>query len=433
MQVMKPPQIMQKNSTLKCDMNKTKKQLIGPFSQIVTMHGLPPAGPIADTDLDIITQGGILIENGTIVETGIYETLKNKITIQETNIDRINKDMVLLPGLVDAHTHICFAGSRASEYAMRIAGKTYLEIARQGGGIMDTVRQTRKASLDQLITDLKTRCSELLSEGVTTCEVKSGYGLTIRDELKMLQAIKAVNEEHDIDLIPTALPAHVCPPEFEDPMDYIQIIVQDLLPEITRQNLANRIDIYIDEGAFNLEQGRFYLNAARENGFSITIHADQFRVAGTQLAIEFNAVSADHLEVSEQQEIDLLAKHHITGIVLPGASLGLGLPFAPARNMLDSGMAVAIASDWNPGSAPMGDLLVQSCLIGAYEKLSMAETLAAITARAAKTLKCENKGILSAGKKADMIAFSCSNFQEIIYRQGKLKPVHLWKNGTRVK
>lgn len=414
-------------------MNKTNKQLIGPFSQMVTMHGQPPVGPIEDKNLDIISQSGIIIENETIVETGPFEAMKNKIDIQNTDIYAINEDMVLLPGFIDAHTHICFAGSRASEYAMRIAGKTYLEIAKQGGGIMDTVRQTRKATLAELIMDLKIKCSELLSEGVTTCEVKSGYGLTLQDELKMLQAIKTVNEEHDIDLIPTALPAHVCPPEFEDPEDYINMIVQDLLPEITRQNLANRIDIYIDEGAFNLKQGRVYLSAARENGFSITIHADQFCVAGSQLAVEYHAVSADHLEVSGQQEIDSLAKHHITGVVLPGASLGLGLPFAPARNMLDSGMAVAIASDWNPGSAPMGDLLVQACLIGAYEKLSMAETLAGITFRAAKTLNCENRGILCAGNKADMLAFQCSNYQEILYRQGKMKPVHVWKNGIKIK
>jgi imidazolonepropionase len=215
-------------------------------------------------------------------------------------------------------------------------------------------------------------------------------------------------------------------------MTYIRMIVGELLPEIARQKLSDRADIYIDEGAFNLEQGRVYLDAAQKFDFSITLHADQFRVAGSQLAIEYKAISADHLEVAGKQEIELLARHRVTGVVLPGASLGLGLPFAPARQMLDSGMTVAIASDWNPGSAPMGDLLVQSCLIGVYEKLSLAETLAGITTRAAIALECPDRGTLEAGKIADMIAFPCSNYQEIFYRQGKMKPVHVWKNGIQV-
>ncbi|MBN1999250.1 imidazolonepropionase [candidate division KSB1 bacterium] len=412
---------------------KKNKHLFGPFTQIVTMKGLPPTGAIDDDRMDVIPGGGLVIENGIIIKSGFFETLEKEVDSQNTEIHNIKENLVLLPGLIDAHTHICYAGSRSSEYAERLAGKTYQEIAKQGGGIMSTVRQVRQASLPDLVENLKTRCSELLADGITTCEVKSGYGLTVKDELKMLQAIHIVNDQQSIDLIPTALPAHVCPPEFEDPMAYIQKITRELLPEIVRQKLAERADIYIDEGAFNLEQARVYLEAARKNGFSITLHADQFRVAGSRLAIEYNATSADHLETSGQQEIDLLAKFHVTGVVLPGASLGLGLPFAPARRMLDSGMTVAIASNWNPGSAPMGDLLVQACLIGVYEKLSLAETLAGITTRAAMALECQDRGTLEAGKTADMIAFPCSNYQEVVYRQGKIKPVFVWKNGIKVK
>lgn len=409
------------------------KQIIGPFSQIVTMKGLPPNGSITDEQMDIIPDGGIIIENGIIQKCDSFESLKNEMDFLNTEFLEIKKELVLLPGLIDAHTHICYAGSRSAEYAMRLAGKSYLEIAKQGGGIMSTVRQTRKASLAELVESLKMRCSDLLADGITTCEVKSGYGLTVADELKMLQAIQIVNEEHEIDLIPTALPAHVCPPEFDDPMNYIQMIIKELLPEIASQKLASRADIYIDEGAFNLEQGKAYLNAAQKHGFSVTIHADQFRVAGSQLAVEYNAISADHLEASGQEEIELLATHQITGVALPGASIGLGLPFTPARKILNAGIALVIASDWNPGSAPMGDLLVQACLLGVYEKLSLAETLAGITTRAAMVLECPDRGMLEAGKIADMIAFPCDNYQEIIYRQGKMNPVFVWKKGKKIK
>ena len=412
---------------------KKERQLIGPFSQIVTMIGMPPAGAIADKDLEIITQGGLVLKNGIIVETGPFATLKRGADPNKTEINEIKEELVLLPGLIDAHTHICYQGSRAAEYAMRMAGKSYLEIAKQGGGILDTVRQTRRASIADLAEGLRTRCSVLLADGITSCEVKSGYGLTVADELKMLQAIRIVNDQHDIDLIPTALPAHVCPPEFDDPVAYIRKITAELLPEIARQKLSSRADVYIDRDAFNAQQGRIYLDAAQKNGFSTTIHADQFSIAGSLLAAEYSAKSADHLEASGHREIELLAEHHVTGIVLPGASLGLGQPFAPARRMLDCGMTVAIASDWNPGSAPMGDLLVQACLIGAYEKLSLAETLAGITVRAAAALEYTDRGILSAGKKADMIAFPCNNYMEIPYRQGKVKPVHVWKSGQKVK
>jgi imidazolonepropionase len=408
-------------------------QLWGPFAQILTMNHLPPAGPIADDQLEIVSGGGILVENGTIREIDDFKRLRKQISLQQMTIHELKEDLVLMPGLIDAHTHICHAGSRASDYAKRLTGVSYQEIAKQGGGIMDTVEQTRQATSSELAHGLQVRCNELLNRGVTTVEVKSGYGLTVQDELKMLEVIRSVNERHPIDLIATALPAHICPPEFEDPMVYIRHMIYKFLPEVRRRNLARRADIYIDQNAFGVEHGALYIREAKNLGYTVTIHADQFSIGGSRLAVSWKAVSADHLEISGPPEIKLLAANQVIGTVLPGASLGLGLSFAPVRKMIDAGMVVAIASDWNPGSAPMGDLLIQACLLGAYEKLSMAELLAGITVYAARALECSDRGVLDAGKTADMIAFPCHDYREIIYRQGALKPVHVWKRGRQVK
>ena len=413
-------------------MNQSK-QLWGPFAQILTMNHLPAAGPIADNQLEIVSGGGIVVENGMIREIDNYKNLADQTTSRQMTIHELKEDLVLMPGLIDAHTHICHAGSRASDYAKRVTGVTYQEIAKQGGGIMETVRQTRQATSLELANSLQVRCNELLSCGVTTAEVKSGYGLTVQDELKMLEVIRSVHEKHPLDLIATALPAHICPPEFEDPMRYIRHMICQLLPEVRRRNLARRADIYIDQGAFGVEHGEVYIREARNLGYSVTIHADQFSIGGSRLAVSWKAVSADHLEISGPPEIQQLATSHVIGTVLPGASLGLGRPFAQVRKMIDAGMTVAIASDWNPGSAPMGDLLIQACLLGAFEKLSMAETLTGLTVNAASALECPDRGVLDEGKTADMIAFPCNDYREIFYRQGALKPVYVWKKGQKIK
>jgi imidazolonepropionase len=409
------------------------RQLIGPFTQILTMNHLPTAGPIANNQLEIVSGGGIVVGHGMILEIGEFKKLAKQTPSLPVIIQELKEDFVLMPGLIDAHTHICHAGSRASDYAMRLAGRSYLEIAEQGGGIMDTVRRTREASRSELADILEIRCDDLISRGITTAEVKSGYGLTVRDELKMLEAIQSVNARHSLDLVATALPAHICPPEFKDPMVYIRHMIKELLPEVRRLNLSRRADIYIDLGAFDAEHGAVYLREAKNLGFTVTVHADQFSIGGSRLAAVSKAVSADHLEASGAPEFALLAENGVIGTILPGASLGLGTPFAPARNMIDAGMTVAIASDWNPGSAPMGDLLIQACLLGAFEKLSMAEILAGLTINAARALECPDRGVLDTGKTADMIAFPCQDYREIIYRQGALKPVYVWKKGRQVK
>lgn len=400
------------------------KKLIGPFRQIVSMD--------ENAKLSIHENSGILIDKDIIINIDGYSSLVARTDGIAKELIPIKQELVLLPGFIDAHTHICFAGDRSADYALRSAGKSYLEIASAGGGIMTTVHSTRKASLQELTDGIIMRAKRLLSEGITTCEVKSGYGLTVRDELKMLYAIKLADDQLDIDLIATALPAHICPPEYSH-SKYIELITKELLPEIVKQKLATRADIFIEKGAFSADHAIPYLNTARDLGFDLTIHADQFTPAGSSVAAQYDAVSADHLEVSGPAEIALLAGKNISATVLPGASLGLGMPFAPARKILDAHVTLVIASDWNPGSAPMGDLLMQASLLGMNQKLSLPEILNAITRNAAYVLKLSDRGILKEKYKADMIAFPCSDYREIFYNQGKMHPVHIWKNGIGIK
>jgi imidazolonepropionase len=396
------------------------KKLIGPFTQILPLSGMPLKGALRDDQLQVIPNGGILIENGLILAVGDFENLRKENPL--TQVDEITGHSVLLPGFIDCHTHICFAGSRAKDYAMRIQGKSYLEIAKAGGGIWDSVTQTRAASEDLLVDLLLQRIERHLAEGVTTIEIKSGYGLSVEEELKQLRVIKLAAAKTKASLVATCLAAHMLPMDFNGSQrEYLSYILNDLLPIVKRENLAQRVDIFIEESAFNAQDALMYLNKAKQIGFDVTVHADQFTTGGSEVAVNMGAVSADHLEASGEQEIKLLANSNTVAAVLPGASLGLGMPYAPARKLLDAGACVAIASDWNPGSAPMGDLLMQAAAMSAAEKLSTAEVFAGLTFRAAKALRLNDRGTLTAGFRADMQAYPTDDYREILYHQGKLR------------
>ncbi|MCO5946320.1 imidazolonepropionase [Mucilaginibacter flavidus] len=398
------------------------KTLHGPFTQILPLTGMSLKGALTDDQLQVITGGGILIEDGVILSVGDFETLrKNNPSAQ---INEIETQAVLLPGFVDCHTHICFAGSRAKDYAMRIQGKTYLEIAKAGGGIWDSVTQTRAADEATLTESLLKRIERHLAEGVTTIEVKSGYGLSVEQELKQLRAIKAASTQTKASIVATCLAAHMVPKDFSGSQtEYLQHVLNDLLPIIKKENLGKRVDIFIEESAFNDDNATIYLNKAKRMGFDITVHADQFTISGSKVAVNVGAVSADHLEASGDNEIKLLAASNTVAVTLPGASLGLGMQYAPARKFLDAGACLAIASDWNPGSAPMGDLLMQAAVMSAAEKLNTAEVFAGLTYRAAKALNLTNRGTLATGMRADIQAYPVNDYREILYQQGKLKPL----------
>jgi len=407
-----------------------KKKLIGPFKQLLPMTGIPLKGAVADEDLTIIENAGILLQDDVVVAVGKFNEILQQTDPEHTEIIRLEKDYVCLPGLIDSHTHICFGGSRANDYAMRNAGKTYLEISKAGGGIWDTVTQTRKQSQAELENGIIQRVNKHLQNGVTTIEVKSGYGLSVDEELKMLRAIKNANKNIATDLVSTCLAAHMHPKDYQgSASEYLAEISQNLFSILKEEKLTNRIDAFIEEGAFTNEVISPYFTKAKAMGFDITVHADQFSTGGSKVAIDFNAVSADHLEASTDKEIDLLAKSDVISVALPGASIGLGCAFTPARKILDAGGAVSIASDHNPGSAPMGDLLTQASILGTFQKLSNTEVLSGITFRAAAALNLKDRGKIESGLLADFIAFPTANYKEILYQQGQLKPELVWKRG----
>lgn len=409
-----------------------KNRLIGPFTQLLTMNNIPLKGSLNDNQLEIIPDGGIVVCEGKIVKVGNFDLLGDEFGDRNTIIDYIDSDMVVIPGMIDPHTHLCWAGSRANDYALRLAGKSYLEIAQGGGGIGDTVEKTRVASSADLEASLTERAKTYLRNGVTTIEVKSGYCLNTGGELKLLEVIGKVNKKLSVDLIPTCLAAHIKPSDFHGSQaDYLESIINELLPVIRSGNLTNRIDIYIDKGAFTPSEALVYLNQAKNLGFDLVIHGDQFTEGGVAVASELGALSVDHLETMNDHEIKLLATSNVIPIVLPGSSLGLGGRFAPARKLLDAGCSLAIGSDWNPGSAPMGDLLLQTALLGIFEKMTMAESLAGITFRAARALNLTDRGVLSLGLLADMAGFPVADYREIIYHQGSLDPSVVWKRGER--
>ena len=406
-------------------------KLIGPFRQIITLANLPLKGAIHENQVEVLEDGGIIIDDETIVEIGNFETLSLQYPTIE--IEQIKTEQILLPGFVDSHTHVCFGGNRAKDFAMRLDGKTYLEIAESGGGIWSTVTETRKKTVDELKDITIKHIAQLAKQGITTAEVKSGYALSVEGEIKMLEAINMTNQESEIDLVPTFLGAHMKPKDFEGSnKEYLELLVKEVFPKLKTDDLANRVDIFVEQSAFSVEEGDYFLNEAKNQGFEITIHADQFTAGGSYLATKYNALSADHLEFSGEEEVKNLANSNVVATVLPGASIGLGMQYAPARKLLDAGCCVSIASDWNPGSAPMGNLLTQASVLATFEKLSMAEVLAAITFRAAKALNLADRGTIEKGKKADFISFSTFDYRNIIYYQGQLQPTHVWKNGALI-
>ena len=388
------------------------------------MVNLPERGAISDNSLEIIDDGGVVIEDGKIIEVGDFLSLsKNNLDVRE-----ITYPCVLLPGFIDSHTHVCHYGNRSDEYAKRNSGISYQQILEEGGGIHNTMNSTSNSTDEQLTDDTLNRLKRHFQEGVLTCEVKSGYAPNLEDEVRMLRIINEIDSSNDIDLISTCLAAHVTPKKYESSKKYLDSIVNDLLPIIKEENLSNRVDIFIEEKAFSITEASNFLEKIKSD-FYITAHANQFTSGGLKVGVDNGAVSVDHLEVITDQEIDYLSKSDTTGVVLPGCSLGLGIPFAPARKLLDNNCKVSIASDWNPGSAPMGDLLMQASLLGSTEKLSNAEVLAGITCRSANALSLEDRGSLENGKIADMIGFKTNDFRDILYNQGKLKPSFICKRG----
>ena len=400
------------------------KKVIGPFKQIITMSNLPLKGAISDEKLEIVENGGVIISGDKILEVGKFSDLTKK----EKNVFEIDFSCVLVPGFIDCHTHICHYGSRSDEYSKRNSGVSYQQILSEGGGIHNTMSATEKSSDEELKKVTVRRLDRHFKEGVLTCEIKSGYGSNLEQEIRLLNIINTINDNHSMGIVSTCLAAHVTPKTYNSSSEYLDKIIEELIPMLEKKKLTNRIDIFIEEKAFSVSESFDYLSRLKDR-FDITVHANQFSSGGVKVGVDCGAKSVDHLEVIDDKEISYLSNSNTSAVVLPGCSLGLGIPFAPARKLLDNNCKLSIATDWNPGSAPMGDLLQQSSLLGSIEKLSSAEVFSAITYRSADALGLEDRGKIERDKIADFIGFKTNDYRDILYNQGKLKPSFICKKG----
>ena len=326
---------------------------------------------------------------------------------------------IVLPGFVDAHTHLVFAGNRLDDFEARARGETYEQIAKRGGGIQTTVRATRAASEDELCALAKRRASWFLRNGTTMVEAKSGYGLTLEDELKILRVIQRVGKETPLETVPTFLGAHAVPAEFrEDRAGYISLIIEEMLPRIAREKLAEYCDIFCERDYFDVEDARCILTAAKQYGLKLRMHVDQLtNGVGAKFAAELGATTADHLEQTAADGISALAKANVQPVLLPGSVYALGSKKYPdARAMIDAGLAVVLATDFNPGSSPSPSMPMMLSLAVTQMRMSPAEAVAAATVNAAASLnRVDETGSLEVGKLANFAICDCEDYRELAY------------------
>jgi imidazolonepropionase len=404
-------------------------------SQIVTCaSNLNTKKGSAMADVGIVPNGSIAIADGKIVGVGTISEVKQEFSA-ETILDADGKSVI--PGFVECHTHLVYGGNRLDEFELKIKGADYLEILEAGGGIISTVQQTRKASLEELIGQSKVRLDRMLKLGVTTCEVKTGYGLDTDTELKMLEAIAELDKIHPIDLVPTFLPAHAIPPEWKGREDeFTDLICEEMIPQaidwyrnshfVKAENSGSStnnifIDVFCEKGAFNLEQSKKVIKTAKNLGFRIKAHVDEFSNLGcARFAIENGATSIDHLDATSDKEIEMLAASETVGIVTPTVNFNFGsTEFADARKMIDAGCAIAVSTDYNPGSAPCPSLPNAMAIACRYQKLLPAEVLNAVTINSARAVNLgEEVGSIEAGKKADLLILETDDYREICYEFG---------------
>jgi imidazolonepropionase len=384
----------------------------------VAQHGERTKRGQAMRDLAIIENGAVVIEQDKIRWVGASSNLPDLPDDVQT-IDASGK--VVLPGFVDSHTHLIFAGARADEFEQRLEGASYQQIAARGGGINATVRRVRESTLAHLKGLARRRLQALLAFGVTTVEVKSGYGLTLADELKCLQAIAELNAEGPWELVPTFLGAHAVPPEFQSDRDgYLRLLREEMLPEVARCRLAEFCDVFCETGVFSLEESEHILRRAQQLGFGLKVHADELTpLGGTNLAARLGAVSADHLLCITEAGMDALAASGTVATLLPGTAFFLGLLYAPARRLLERGLAVALASDCNPGTCPTENLPLVGAMACTQMKMLPGEVVTALTLNAAAALNRQDRiGSLEVGKQADLILCDVPDYRHLFYHFG---------------
>jgi len=399
-------------------MNAVGMLAIVNIGQLVTLAG--PARPRFGKELrelGLIENAALLVEDGRIISAGPYSQLRSHIPAGVTIIDA--GGCCVTPGFVDAHTHLVFAGNRAAEFEQRIAGATYQEIAAAGGGILRTVRLTRAASKEELFKVARRRRDWMLRSGTTTIEAKSGYGLERDTELRMLRVLARLNTEGPARIVSTLLAAHMVPPEFVGRREeYVCWIIEELIPEVVAAKLATYCDVFCDDHAFMIDEARSVLTAARRHGLHLRVHAEQFRPGtGAALAAELGAETADHLEAVTAETLDLLRKASVQPVLLPGSVFALGRDqYPPARKMIELGLGIVLATDFNPGSSPVASMPFIMSLACLQMRLSPAEALTAATLNAACSLGLGDRvGSLEAGKDADFLIHEFGDYRELAY------------------
>jgi imidazolonepropionase len=400
-------------------------------SQLVTLAG--PKRPRVGTELSelgIIRDGGMLIRGGRIEVVGPSGEVEKKAGDAEV-IDAHGK--VVLPGFVDAHTHLVFAGNRLDDFERRARGDTYEQIAKAGGGIWSTVEKTREASEADLLAQTQLHADWFLRCGTATVESKSGYGLTLEDELKILRVMRRLNQETPLEIVSTFLGAHAVPRKMHAD-EYVDLVVNEMLPRVTSESLAEFCDVFCERGYFDIEQSRRILNSAKHLGLRLRIHADQLSNSGAaKLAVELKAATADHLEKTDEQGIVALKSGGVQPVLLPGSVYALGSTHYPrAREMIEAGLAVVIATDFNPGSSPTPSMPMILSLACTQMKMSPAEAISASTINPAYSLgRGDQIGSLESGKLANFSIFDCEDYRELAYWFGVQQTHSVYVKGRR--
>ena len=412
--------------------NENRSLAIVNCSQLVTLAG--PARPRVGgelLELGIVSDGALLVRNGFIEKVGTRAEIEPLIS---TDMEVIDADRrVLLPGFVDAHTHPVFAGTRVDEFEERSKGATYEEIAARGGGIQSTVNQTRAASVDELVARCRRYADWFLRGGTTTVEAKSGYGLSLEDELKILRIVKRLGRETSLRYVPTFLGAHSIPAEYRSRRDeYVSLIIEEMLPAVAEQKLAEFCDVFCEQKVFTTDEAWKILSAARCHGMGLRIHADQLSLSGgAQLAAELGTVTADHLEHTDGARIAALREAGVQPVLLPGSVYALGSTRYPAaREMIDAGLAIVLATDFNPGSSPTPSIPMILSLASTHMKMTPAEGITAVTINAAYSLNRGTElGSLEPGKIGDFVIHDCSDYRELAYFFGIERPLSVYGRG----
>ncbi len=403
-------------------------------SQLVTCNGFKAKQGKAMSDLHIIDDGAVVIENGIITAVGKTGEVLTKF--EETGFKTIDATgKAVLPGFVDSHTHFVFAGYRAEEFSWRLRGESYMDIMNRGGGIASTVKATREASREDLIESGKTRLDSMLSFGITTVEGKSGYGIDEKTEIKQLEVMETLDSLHPVDIVKTFLGAHAVPEDFKGREDkFIDYMTDSVMPQVANRNLAEFCDIFCEKDVFSLEQSKRLLLKAKELGFKLKIHADEISpLGGAELAAGLGAVSADHLLHASDKGIAEMAKGGIVATLLPGTAFSLREPYARGRYIIDQGCAVALATDLNPGSCFSESIPLIFILATLYMDITIEEAVTALTINGAAAIdRADRIGSIDVGKAGDVIILEFPSYKYIPYHIGVSCVEKVIKNGNLV-